>query len=159
MHAYAGSNMILKRTEMSCSRTKMRPNQITRTVATGNKISSIWRRARPLQPLTLTMMDILEKWNYYGTTFVYIFLLRWNFYPTTNDFNMLYFDICTNVNTKELMQCQLGTDTSTMVGNHGLLEMRCDSRWLGESVSTGGLLEPAMNASDTDNVIPNHYKK
>ena len=33
-------------------------------------------------------------------------------------------DILTNVNTKELMQCQCGTDTSTMVDNQGLLEMR-----------------------------------
>ena len=37
---------------------------------------------------------------------------------TTNKLlNMLYFDILTNVNIKELMQCQYGTATSTMVDN------------------------------------------
>ena len=29
----------------------------------------------------------------------------------------------TNVNTKEQVYCQYGTDTSTMVDNYGLLEM------------------------------------
>ena len=60
---------------------------------------------------------------------------------------MLYFDTLTNVNTKEMMQYQYGTDASTMVDNHGLLEMRDETRWLGESVCVSdGLSQHAMNA-------------
>ena len=42
------------------------------------------------------------------------------FYLATNEYNIK--------NTKELMQCQWGTETSTMVDNHGLLEMRGETR-------------------------------
>ena len=54
------------------------------------------------------------------------------------------------LNTKELMKCQCGIYTSsyTTVDNHGLLEMRGETRWLGESVSTGWPSELVMNASD-----------
>ena len=72
---------------------------------------------------------------------------------------MLYFYIWTNVNTKELMQFQYDTDTSTTVNNYGLLEMKGETRWLGMSVFTWGLSEHAMNASDTENVIGNRCTK
>ena len=79
-------------------------------------------------------MNILMKWSY-NETFVFIFLLRWHFYPTRNVFlNMLYFYIWTNVNTKELMQFQYDTDTSTTVNNYGLLEMKGETRWLGDVI-------------------------
>ena len=69
--------------------------------------------------ITITIMNILMKWSY-NETFVFIFLLRWHFYSTTNVFlSMLYFYIWTNVNTKELMQFQYDTDTSTTVNNYG----------------------------------------
>ena len=68
---------------------------------------------------------------------------------------MLYFYIWTNVNTKELMQFQYDTDTSTTVNNYGLLEMKGETRWLGMSVFACGLSEHAMNASDTENLIGN----
>ena len=57
------------------------------------------------------------------------------------------------------MQCQYGTDTTTMVDNHELLKMRGETRWLGESGSTGWLSEPAKNASDTENVIRNPWTR
>ena len=109
--------------------------------------------------ITITIMNILMKWSY-NEPFVFIFLLRWNFYPTTNVFlNIFYFYIWTNVNTKELMQCQYDTDTSTTVNNHGLLEMKGETRWLGMSVFTCGLSEHAMNVSDTENIIGNRCTK
>ena len=72
---------------------------------------------------------------------------------------MLYFYIWTNVNSKELMQFQYDTDTSTTVNNYGLLEMKGETRWLGMSVFTCGLSEHAMNASDTENVTENRCTK
>ena len=109
--------------------------------------------------ITIIIMNILMKWSY-NETFVFIFLLRWHFYPTTNVFlSKLYFYIWTNVNTKELMQFQNDTDTSTTVNKHGLLEMKGGTRWLGMSVFTCGLSEHAMNASDTENVIGNRCMK
>ena len=88
--------------------------------------------------MTITMMNILMKLSY-NETFVFIFLLPWHFYPTTNVFlSMLYFYIWTNVNTKALMQFQYDTDTSTTVNNHGLLEMKGETRWLGMPVFIWG---------------------
>ena len=110
--------------------------------------------------ITITIMNILMKWSY-NETFVFIFLLRWHFHPTYVFLNMLYFYIWTklNVNTKELMQFQYDTDTSTTVNNYGLLEMKGETRWLGMSLFTCGLSEHAMNASDTENVIGNRCTK
>ena len=109
--------------------------------------------------ITITIMNILMKWSY-NETFVFIFLLRWHFYPTTNVFlSMLYFYIRTNVNTKELMQFQYDTDTSTTVNNYGLLGIEGETRWLGMPVFTCGLSEHAMNANDTENVIGNRCTK
>ena len=53
------------------------------------------------------------------------------------------------------MQCYCGTDTSSTVDIHGLLDTRGDTDALEESVSTGCLSKPTMNARDTANVI-NH---
>ena len=54
------------------------------------------------------------------------------------------------------MQCYRGTDTSSTMDIHEALETRGETRCLDrdESVSTGCLSKPTMNARDTANVIP-----
>ena len=51
------------------------------------------------------------------------------------------------------MQCNCGTDTSTTVDIHGSLEMRGKPDAWEESVSTGRLSKPTINACDTADVI------
>ena len=51
------------------------------------------------------------------------------------------------------MQRRYGTDTITMADNHGLMEMRGAASWMGDSMSTGWLSEPAMNARNAAHVI------
>ena len=70
--------------------------------------------------ITIKIMKILMKWNDYEAFGVFfIFLLRWNFIQLQMSFCIYMYYILLYermLNTKELMQRQCGTDTSTMHG-------------------------------------------
>ena len=61
---------------------------------------------------------------------------------------------------KRLMQCNCGTDTSSTMDIHGLLETRGETRCMRGviSESTGCISKPAMNAPDTTNVIYENHE-
>ena len=84
--------MTLNRAEMSCGRTKILPNQTTRTVT--NRDQNKLDFCGELSPcISITIMNILIKKNHHEI-FVFIFRFRWDFYPAKNEFlNMLYIDI------------------------------------------------------------------
>ena len=72
---------------------------------------------------------------------------------------MVYILFCnimllTNVKYKKrLIEFYYGTDTSSAVDIHWLLETRSEIRCLKESVFTGCLSKPTKNVHDTANVI------